>query len=266
MDNKVRFYKYQGAGNDFVVLDNRGGEYGNLSTERIASICERRFGVGADGLLLLSSPLGCEAFRMEYYNQDGSRASFCGNGARCLCSFAVLCGVVPSNRQFEFSADDGLHTAKVDDCKNWVELGMKPVEAVRVLPDGACVLNTGVPHYVQFVDDVEDVDIMRVAPSIRYSDAFKPDGVNVNFAQITSPSHVAVRTYERGVEAETLACGTGVTAAALSASLTTGSRCISISAKGGDLTVTFEPDGNGGFSNIVLSGPAVRVFDGYLAL
>lgn len=250
----------QGAGNDFVVIDNRSGAFTSLPVSDIARLCDRRFGIGADGLLLLS---GSDeyAFRMEYFNQDGSRASFCGNGARCICLFAVAIGAV-HDPDFTFIADDGLHKAHVDVAQGQVDLTMRNVASVSRQNDGAFVLNTGVPHYVGFVDDVDAVDLIIAAPSIRYSDAYKPEGVNVNFVTITSPGHIKIRTYERGVEGETLACGTGITAAAIATYCKTGCDRVSVSAQGGNLNVTFRANPDGSFSDVLLSGPAQIVFEG----
>ncbi len=214
----IEFSKYQGAGNDFVILNNTSRRYDALTTRDIALLCDRRFGIGADGLLLLS-PDTDHAFRMVYYNQDGSRATFCGNGARCLAHFAVAAHVAPPSTPFSFIADDGAHTATVNLPRNWVNLQMSPVTSVRQLSPNSFQLNTGVPHYVEFVPNLDALDIMALAPAIRHSPRFQPDGVNVNFVQILSPNHIALRTYERGVEAETLACGTGITASAIATSL-----------------------------------------------
>lgn len=265
MANKIPFFKIQGAGNDFVVLDNRDGRFSNLLVSEIDRLCDRRFGIGADGLLLLSKSEE-HAFRMEYFNQDGSRASFCGNGARCICLFAVMIGVVPADTDFVFLADDGVHKAYVDAEKACVRLTMKNVARVVPQPDGAFVLNTGVPHYVRFVDDVDSVDIMEAAPSVRFADAYKPDGVNVNFVTVLSSGHIKIRTYERGVEGETLACGTGITAAAISAYSKMGCEAVDVSARGGDLKVSFHANSDGSFTDVVLSGPAKAVFEGSVVL
>lgn len=259
----VDFYKYQGAGNDFVMLDNISGTYNSLSTNDIARLCDRRFGIGADGLLLLSKD-DRFPFRMIYYNQDGSRASFCGNGARCICSFAVRQGVVAPNEPFQFIADDGPHSAVAFPDKNWVDLLMTPVKTTERVGERAFKINTGVPHYVEFVDNLDQVDIMAEAPRIRFSNRFAPDGVNVNFVKTIGPSHIAIRTYERGVEAETLACGTGITAAAIAAAISTNTRHpFLVSARGGDLQVRFNDLGNGTFDDIHLCGPAHLTFSGH---
>lgn len=262
MRKSINFFKYQGAGNDFVVLDNTDRSFSGVTPADVAKLCDRRFGIGGDGLLLLSPAEEGVSFRMEYYNQDGSRASFCGNGARCICAFAVRQGVVGANETFSFVADDGLHQAKVDPERQWVNLRMIPVQSVAVQPDGAYVLNTGVPHYVRFVDDIDAIDIMTEAPLVRYAEAYKPAGVNVNFVSIISDDHIAIRTYERGVEGETLACGTGITAAAIATSFVKNRNNFHITAKGGELEVSFDKMNDGSFSDVVLSGPAKMVFCG----
>ena len=258
----IDFCKYQGAGNDFVMLDNMSGAYDSLSTNDIALLCDRRFGIGADGLLLLSRDES-HPFRMVYYNQDGSRASFCGNGARCICSFAVRQGIVMPDTTFSFIADDGPHSAIAYPDKNWVDLLMSPVKTVQRVGERAFLLNTGVPHYVEFVDNLEAIDIMAKAPEIRFSQRFAPDGVNVNFVNVISNSHVAIRTYERGVEAETLACGTGITAAAIATAVSTNtSGPFNVSARGGELQVRFNANPDSSFCDIHLCGPALLTFAG----
>ncbi len=258
----IDFCKYQGAGNDFVIIDNMSGLYDNLQTDAIARLCDRRFGIGADGLLLLSASPDHD-FRMVYYNQDGSRASFCGNGARCLCDFAVSCGVVKPEVPFRFTADDGSHTAIAYPSRHWVDLQMTPVNSVERISDRAFRLNTGVPHYVEFVDDLDSIDIMNVAPKIRFAERFMPDGVNVNFAKLLPDGHVAIRTYERGVEGETLACGTGITASAISAAILTGlNGGFKVDARGGNLEVRFHRVADSVFDDVHLCGPAVMTFKG----
>lgn len=258
----INFCKYQGAGNDFVVLDNMSGHYDCLQPNDIARLCDRRFGIGADGLLLLSASSEHD-FRMVYYNQDGSRASFCGNGARCLCDFAVSCGVVKPESLFHFIADDGSHSAIAYPSRHWVDLQMTSVNSVERISDRAFRLNTGVPHYVEFVDDLDSIDIMEEAPEIRYSERFKPDGVNVNYAKILPNGHVAIRTYERGVEGETLACGTGITASAISAAILTGNgETFKVDAKGGNLEVHFLRVSDSNFDDVHLCGPATMTFKG----
>ncbi len=255
----LSFHKYQGAGNDFVMLDNRAELFSTISTAQIAALCDRRFGIGGDGLMLLS-PDAQTAFRMEYFNSDGSRASFCGNGARCICAFAQHLGVVESGHTFTFIADDGLHEASCS--ADWVDLQMIDVHDIQQ-KHGGTWLNTGVPHYVQVVDKLDEVDIMKVAPEIRFSPDFGPSGTNVNFINILSDNKIRIRTYERGVEGETLACGTGIVAAAITASLTTGATAFDVEARGGGLKVTFNAS-DGHYTHVMLGGPAHRVFGGQI--
>ena len=257
----MEFFKYEGAGNDFVILDNMSGRFDGLARNVVARLCDRRFGIGADGLLLLSRADDAP-FRMVYYNQDGSDASFCGNGARCICAFAVHSGVVPADVEFGFVAGDGHHRAVYRSADSNVDLQMSPVPGVDIQPDGAYVMNTGVPHYVTFVDDLDAIDIMSVAPRVRFSPLYAPYGVNVNFVKVLGNKSIAVRTYERGVEAETLACGTGITASAIAASFKTDAFAFDVYARGGKLAVSFCKGADGSFSRILLSGPAVRTFHG----
>lgn len=260
MDDKIRFKKYQGAGNDFVMLDNRNGEYDHIHPELISALCNRRFGIGADGILLLSRADEGKSdtlFRMEYYNSDGSRASFCGNGARCLCAFAHEVGAAPADVEFGFVADDGHHRATYS--HDVVDLQMIDV-AQTTETEGGLLLNTGVPHFVKMVDDVEAVDIMSVAPALRHCPSFGPEGANVNFVTLT-PDGIRVRTYERGVEGETLACGTGIVASAIAAHRKTGMTTIEVEARGGHLRVRLTPMGNG-YTDIHLIGGAEKVFEG----
>lgn len=262
MDNispdTINFMKYQGAGNDFVMLDNRTGRYSTLTTDEIAKLCDRRFGIGADGILLLSNEDGF-SFRMKYYNSDGSLASFCGNGARCICAFAEEIGVVKKGEKFHFIADDGHHEATC--ATDWVDLKMIDVVKVEDIC-GGIFLNTGVPHFVSIVDDIDAVDIMKTAPQIRYDKtSFGEGGTNVNFISIDKDNEISIRTYERGVEGETLACGTGIVASSIAASRRTNKSSFDINAKGGKLKVTFNFDGSK-YTHVYLCGPAVKVFEG----
>lgn len=253
----LKFRKYQGAGNDFVMLDNLDGKLPELSTSDIASMCDRRFGIGADGILIISRE-NSYSFRMKYYNSDGSLASFCGNGARCICAFAQELGVVEFGKTFDFIADDGSHKAVCSE--QWVDLQMIDVDEVRSVL-GGCFLNTGVPHFVKIVSDVDSVDIMHEAPSYRHAEEFGTAGTNVNFISIEAPSSIRVRTFERGVEGETLACGTGIVASSIAASIQTSKNDFDVHAQGGKLKVHFVSDGRK-YSDVWLSGPAVKVFDG----
>lgn len=258
----MKFYKYQGAGNDFVVVDDRDGRYAAISAEQIAKLCDRHYGVGADGLLLLRNEKNF-AFRMKYYNSDGSLASFCGNGARCICAFASHLGVVSDGTQFVFVADDGCHKAITS--PQWVDVNMIDVDRIVKFDDG-CFLNTGVPHFVknigeEAVSPISAVDILTDAPNLRFDKRFAPDGTNVNYLSVCSSDTIFVRTYERGVEDETYACGTGITACAIVAGLINGNRSFNVVAKGGKLTVSFDLNGVCA-TNVWLGGPAIKVFEG----
>jgi diaminopimelate epimerase len=252
----VTFYKYQGTGNDFIMIDNRELIFDTNNYSLIGRLCERRMGIGADGLILLQNREGYD-FEMVYYNADGRPGSMCGNGGRCTVQFARLLGII-SNQAF-FLAADGDHYATIDS-NGLVSLKMNDVTQVETGAD-YYYLNTGSPHYVQFVDALEQLDVFAEGKSIRYNDRFKAEGTNVNFAQIPPEPHLFVRTYERGVEDETFSCGTGVTATALAASYQGATSPVSIRTLGGNLQVAFEATATG-FTNIYLIGPAQHVFTG----
>ncbi len=256
----MKFSKYQGAGNDFIIIDDR--EKHNFSREDIVGLCDRRFGVGADGLILIQSS-DRAAFAMNFFNNDGSQASFCGNGGRCVASFAFRENIV-SNSKFIFEAKDGLHSAEVtteSDSNDWVKLSMCDVD--RFTFDGKeLIVNTGVPHCVIIVDDVEKIDLMQEGRATRFASRFAPDGVNVDFLDFRD-DEAHLRTYERGVEEETLACGTGVTAAAIATSLVKNMSDITIKTRVSTLNVQLTRNDNG-FKNIFLSGPATEVFKGFV--
>ena len=252
------FYKYQGTGNDFVVLDNRQNDL-QLTQEQVAFLCDRRQGVGADGLMLLQLKEGFD-FEMVYYNADGREGSMCGNGGRCLVAFAQSLGVVENEAYF--IASDGPHRASLKD--GLVYLQMKDITAVEDLGE-AFFLDTGSPHYVQRVAGLQDLDVFAEGRAVRYSDRYKAEGTNVNFVEHLPENKLFVRTYERGVEDETFSCGTGVTACALAASRAGYQSPVSIQVLGGELQVSFEQEGSG-FKNVFLIGPAVQVFKGELML
>lgn len=257
----IHFYKYQGTGNDFVILDNRNGQNNNLPLSTIKRICDRRFGVGADGLMLLNTHSTFD-FEMIYYNADGNEGSMCGNGGRCLVQFAKAMGIIKSN--YTFLASDGLHEATFAS-NGWVQLKMKDVNEVKHHNDTA-LLNTGSPHFIKFVRGVMELDVKQQGKDIRYSKAFKEKGVNVNFVE-QMHDHLLVRTYERGVEDETLSCGTGVTASALvSAYNESGFNRVEVTTPGGRLAVEFDKNGEKSFTNIWLCGPATFVFEGNIVL
>jgi diaminopimelate epimerase len=266
----LRFTKMNGAGNDFVLIDNRLGAY-KFSPGQIAFLCDRHRGVGADGVLLVEAPAGQADFRMRYYNSDGGEAEMCGNGARCFARFVNKITGAFSNLQFETAA--GIIQAQSDG--DLVTLAMSaPHDLVlrRTLEIGGVKLsthsiNTGVPHAVTFVDDIESTPVQHWGAQIRYHPAFQPNGTNANFIKELEPGKIAIRTYERGVEAETLACGTGVTAAGLVyAALSDATSPVSLLARGGDwLEVGFRK-AETGFEEVTLKGPAEFVFEGSIEI
>lgn len=256
------FYKYQGTGNDFVILDNRTGMYNALTTKQVHFICDRRFGIGADGLMLLNQHPGFD-FEMKYYNADGNEGSMCGNGGRCLVKFAYDMGIHKDS--YLFIATDGPHEALIDD-KGIVKLKMKDVSLVEDWK-GDAVLNTGSPHYVKRVNNIDALDVFNKGREIRYSEPFKKEGINVNFVEPKSNDEIFVRTYERGVEAETYSCGTGVTAAALvNYHNEAGFNSVTVLTMGGKLDVEYEKAGTELYNNIWLCGPALKVFEGTIQL
>lgn len=258
---KFHFYKYQGAGNDFIILDNREGQFNDLSIRQRLLLCHRHFCIGADGLMLLNAYPEAD-FEMKYYNADGKESSMCGNGGRCIVAFAKKLGVIKSKANF--MAIDGLHEAVLvkDD---WVELKMKDVNGVELGEDFA-ILDTGSPHYVKYTEFLGDVDVVKEGRAIRNSKRFAKEGINVNFLEYGSNA-LLVRTYERGVENETLACGTGVTAAAIVvAGNQNKSYTIPVKTNGGDLEVRFDKKDAQHFENIWLCGPATYVFEGEIGL
>lgn len=259
----LSFFKYQGAGNDFIIIDNRNLQFKYNDVSLVAKLCDRRFGIGGDGLMLLQDAEDAD-FEMLYYNADGKPGSMCGNGGRCIVAFAKKIGLI--DRQANFSAIDGSHFATLNRAGDWVSLGMKDVIAVQ--RDGKdYVLDTGSPHYVKVIDELEKLDVYSLGKAIRNHDAYAENGINVNFVQAENEGYF-VRTYERGVENETLACGTGVTAVALAmadAHSLTGEISMPIRVLGGMLTVRFNAEPQK-FTNIFLEGPATFVFEGTISL
>jgi diaminopimelate epimerase len=256
---KLHFKKYQGTGNDFIIIDNRQHLYDQLD---VAFFCHPKFGIGGDGLMLLQNKADYD-FEMVYYNSDGNISTMCGNGGRCIVDFAKRLGVFEGYTT-RFKAVDGPHDAIWDD--DFVELKMQDVHSIdRRGKD--YVLNTGSPHYVVFANAIDTMEIVDEASLIRYNNEFSNEGINVNFVEIlsaTEPYQILVRTYERGVEDETLSCGTGVTASAIAMSeqlgLPEGNYTIGIQTPGGNLVVKFEK-GNG-YNNVWLCGAATEVFTG----
>ena len=254
----IEFYKYQGTGNDFIMIDDREKEFDLTDNDLIAALCERRMGIGADGLILLREH-GTLDFEMIYFNADGKESSMCGNGGRCIIAFAQMLEM--TGNETTFMAIDGEHKGRLMD--DGIYLQMQDVKKIEGVGDGL-VLNTGSPHYIEMVDELDYIDVDKQGRKIRNSAPFKKDGINVNF--VLDASGLQVRTYERGVEAETLSCGTGVVATAIAMHY---ANCIeetlvNVKTKGGELTVSFE-EFNGGYRNIWLSGEASMVFAGEFA-
>lgn len=255
---QLKFYKYHGTGNDFVLLDNRGGEYSFLTSEDIRTICHRRFGIGADGLMLLNEKEGYD-FEMSYFNADGNIGTMCGNGGRCIVMFAKDLGI--KRQSYHFLAADGEHSAAIDDQK-LVALKMKDVSHISKYKNDF-VLDTGSPHYVQLDADVMKLDVVKEGRKIRYGKDFAEKGINVNFVQIDDADTLIVRTYERGVEDETYSCGTGVTAAGLVFyHHENGFNSIDVKTLGGLITVRYVRHPDGSYENIWIKGPAIKVFEG----
>lgn len=255
---QLPFYKYQGTGNDFILIDNRDLKFGNLD---VKFLCNPKFGIGADGLMLVQNKEGYD-FEMVYYNSDGNVSTMCGNGGRCIVHFAKFLDVFKGNTTL-FWAIDGEHEALIDG--DYVELKMINVDTVENI-DKDFSLNTGSPHYIVFDNNISDINLIEAATKIRYNDVYSKEGINVNFIEQLDNETIKVRTYERGVENETYSCGTGVTAAAIAykihANLKSSHYSINIETIGGDLKVKFK--GETDFHDIWLCGPAVQVFLGII--
>lgn len=259
MSMLLHFYKYQGTGNDFVILDGRE-KMPELTALQIAEICDRRFGVGGDGLMILRNYPGYD-FEMKYYNSDGREGSMCGNGGRCIIRFAYHLGMHKDN--YHFLAPDGEHDAEID-INGQVRLKMNDVVAVKQA-SGDFILDTGSPHYVKFVNDIREYDVPDEGRSIRHSAPFVKEGINVNFVEMVNDHTIFVRTFERGVESETWSCGTGVTASALvSAHNETGFNQVDVETLGGRLSVEYDRISEQEYRNIWLIGPAEFVFQGQI--
>jgi diaminopimelate epimerase len=264
---KLEFWKYEGAGNDFVLLDQRGANF-EPTARQIHFLCDRRRGIGADGLMMLGESQ-CADFSMRYFNADGPEATMCGNGGRCITWFADLLGIGGDTKQFE--AVDGLHTATIlrrGGGEAVVRLGMSDVESVTLCPDGDVLLDTGSPHLVRRVESL-DMDVVGVGRALRYDAKTTPTGgANINFVEVRGEGDLALRTYERGVEDETLACGTGATATAIAVchTLQPTVHRFRLQAQGGLLEVEFTPRGEGRYTDIFLTGPARLAFHGTIEL
>ncbi len=258
---KIPFYKYQGAGNDFVMIDDRSENFPQ-DEKQIHLICDRHFGVGADGLILLQSDDRSD-FKMVYFNSDGRQSSMCGNGGRCIVRFAQFLGLIQNETRFQ--AVDGMHEAKID--QEIVHLKMANVSEVQIF-EKHLFLHTGSPHHIEFVIDLKEIDVPIYGKQIRFGAPYFDEGSNVNFVEILTENSLRIRTYERGVEDETLACGTGITAAAIAAfeagKISTNE--VIVFAVGGELKVKFEKNESGGYEDVWLTGPAEFVFGGEIDL
>ena len=255
---KLTFFKYQGTGNDFIIIDNRRNEVGQLTQKQIVRLCNRKFGIGADGLMLMNEKEGID-FEMVYFNADGNESTMCGNGGRCMIFCAFHMGI--HKYTYRFMAKDGEHEGEIN-IDNNIRLKMKNVDAI-LFQNHHAVLDTGSPHFVKFVHDLEDVDVVESGRIIRESQQYANEGINVNFVETINDDTISVRTYERGVEDETLSCGTGVTASALVAAHNNrGFNRVEAITPGGKLSVEFDKIGDTSFENIWLCGPATFVFKG----
>jgi diaminopimelate epimerase len=253
----ITFNKYQGAGNDFIIIDNCAGLFNPGDSKLINKLCDRRYGIGADGLILINESSSFD-FEMIYFNSDGFEGTMCGNGGRCAADFAMrhnICGI-----KMAFKAIDGIHEAESE--YGIIRLKMNDVSETMIIA-GNYFINTGSPHYIIFSKDVKAVNVFEEGKMIRWSDDFAPAGTNVNFVEIQENNTIFVRTFERGVEDETLSCGTGVTASAIAAVLSGhfDTKSVNVRTKGGDLKVEFEIEGTR-ITNIWLCGPAAFVFEG----
>ena len=259
----LSFFKYHGTGNDFILVDDRSKVF-DLDSHQISELCHRHTGVGADGLILLREHESLD-FEMVYFNADGQEGSFCGNGGRCC---VVLAGMlIPGKKAFSFMASDVVHQAQItegDEKKAVVRLSLNEVPSYDEKLEGI-VMDTGSPHYVRFVEQNQLPDVFEEGRKLRYHKDFEPNGVNANFVSILDGDHIDVRTYERGVENETLSCGTGVTASALAYAIKTGEQQgkLSVHTRGGSLKVEYKRKGDL-FYDIWLEGPAMMVFKGHI--
>lgn len=260
---KIQFHKYQGAGNDFVMIDNRDENLSTTDEKSIRFLCNRKFGIGADGLIFIQNSDKAD-FEMVYFNSNGKIGSMCGNGARCAVMYAARLDIV-KGMQTTFYAYDGIHKGIIEKSGR-VKVTMGDVKKVEVKA-GRYILDTGSPHYVTFVKDISEINVKEEGRKIRYNKIYKEKGINVNFAELSKEGDITMRTYERGVEKETLSCGTGTVAVAIAVSLKKKNnqpeQSYMIQATGGTLNVSFEKI-KSTFKNIWLEGPAEKVFEGEL--
>lgn len=258
----LEFSKYHGAGNDFVLIDNRDSRF-QLTQGQIRNLCDRHLGIGGDGLMLLGVSDSYD-FSMRYYNSDGNESTMCGNGGRCITAFARQLGF--NKNYFVFDAIDGIHESKLEEIHDHVFVNLRMIDVdISSLAKENLFLNTGSPHHIEYVGDLDSIDVVAIGRRIRNSEKYKAsNGTNVNFVHDCG-SHIRIRTYERGVENETLACGTGATAAAIAKGLSSGQNSVTVKALGGDLKVSFEIQ-DGFARNVWLYGPAKFVFKGLIEI
>jgi diaminopimelate epimerase len=258
MRNTIEFFKYQGTGNDFVMIDNRDLQFPK-DKKVIEKLCDRRFGIGGDGLILLENDPNSD-FKMVYYNSDGNESTMCGNGGRCLVAFAYFLDIFET--QTTFTAIDGLHKAEINN--GIIKLKMIDVDSIKNI-EGNFELNTGSPHYVTFVEMLKNYKVYDSGNKIRNSPSYSQEGINVNFVEVISENEIFIRTYERGVEDETFSCGTGATASALVFLKDKNQPSVNVKVLGGNLKVYADQEGEK-FKNIWLEGPAKQVFKGKINL
>lgn len=261
---KISFSKYHGTGNDFILIDNRAKKLFAHQYELFAFLCDRRFGIGADGLMLIEHHETLD-FKMVYVNADGRESSMCGNGGRCIVAFARKISML-TKEKCRFMAIDGEHIATIDE-NNVVKLGMNDVVELEKHKNDL-VLDTGSPHYIQFLEHLNGFDVDKNGRNIRQSESFIEEGINVNFVVATTQNSIEVATYERGVEGETYSCGTGVVAASIATAVKQsqyGFVEIAIKTKGGELGVSFQRNENH-FTDVCLIGKATHVFDGEITV
>jgi diaminopimelate epimerase len=258
---KLTFYKYQGVGNDFIIIDNRLKFFDSSNINLINRLCDRRFGIGADGLICLENTKVYD-FKMVYFNADGNESTMCGNGGRCIVAFAKFLNLIKDKAHF--MAIDGEHWAQITD--ETVSLQMQNVSAI-ILKDETVFLNTGSPHHIAYHTEIDLIDVKKEGHDLRYGAPYYEEGANVNFVEQLNKNTFKVRTYERGVEDETLSCGTGVTAVAIASHKTkkTADSVINLQTKGGLLKVSFKEKA-GVYSEVLLEGPAVQVFKGIIEI
>ncbi len=257
----ISFYKFHGTGNDFIIINKIKSQNIDLNTDIIKQLCNRNFGIGADGLMTML-PSNNYDFEMKYYNSDGKEGSMCGNGGRCIVAYAKMVNIIKDKTTF--LASDGVHKAIIDE-NNIVKLKMIDVIEIKKYDDGY-FLDTGSPHFVQFTNNLDNINIEKTGKDLRFDKRFAPSGTNVNFAEIKN-DYILFKTYERGVEKETLSCGTGAVATALASVVQYENipKSVNLQAKGGKLNIYFSKTEQNSFANIWLEGETKFVFNGEIS-